>query len=209
MQSLAEPGPGKSNWALFWRMILLLSIGVLWEHALIERWRKQRHSGLRPTHPVVRFPPGPHARLSRRCRHPRRRSFGFLGVHFGRGGKLLSFWGECGRRFFFILLSKVVTEGGPPLVTMMYVWWVFCNGAFWEKLGQMNCKTTFSPNMLMSFWLANGLFSFSGVGGLDALHWKGQTPWAPGRLTVEFVNVGGWLTHGYGNGFLCSVPGCF
>ena len=41
-----------------------------------------------------------------------------------------------------------------------------------------------------------------GTGGLDASHWEGPTPqagvseWYQGRLSVEFVNVGGWLSNG-------------
>ena len=36
----------------------------------------------------------------------------------------------------------------------------------------------------------------------------GHRLFTPGQLSVEFVNVGGWLTYGdSGSGFLCSVPG--
>ena len=38
---------------------------------------------------------------------------------------------------------------------------------------------------------------------MDVSYWEGQASWAsqtffftPGQLSIEFVNVGGWLTHG-------------
>ena len=35
----------------------------------------------------------------------------------------------------------------------------------------------------------------------------GKRYFLPGQLSVEFVNVGGWLTYG-DLAILCSVPGC-
>ena len=73
--------------------------------------------------------------------------------------------------------------------------------AFWERGWQNHSKTTVSP-LYRLFCLANGPFFFVRVGGLDASHWEGPAPWAwykvfpPGQLSIEFVNVGVWLTHG-------------
>ena len=70
----------------------------------------------------------------------------------------------------------------------------------WEKSGQMHGETT-------AFWKTNGTFFWCGGG--EGSWWSGCYPMkgpghpgpvrskgVPGWLTVEFVSVGGWLTHG-------------
>ena len=66
----------------------------------------------------------------------------------------------------------------------------------------MQGETTFFPLGIFVFLVSKRkIFFLGGIGGLDVIHWKGQASWAvrskgvPGRLTVEFVNVGGSLTH--------------
>ena len=67
--------------------------------------------------------------------------------------------------------------------------------AFWEKYGQINCKTTISLFGRHVFLAGKRTFFF---------FWERRTrhprPVAgngpKGRLSVEFVNVGGWLTNG-------------
>ena len=46
-------------------------------------------------------------------------------------------------------------------------------GAYGGKSGQNRYKTTVSPLLNVFFWLVNGLFIFSGGGGLDAAYWPG------------------------------------
>ena len=125
VQGSAEPGPrvgvsGESDWVLFSEMILLLSIGVcfFWEHAWLERWRTQRHSGHRATRLAARSPRGSARwvgrrrwRLSRRCHHQKRSPFGFPGEGFWRG-KLCSLLVNWVFRYFG-LLGVLVTEGEP------------------------------------------------------------------------------------------------
>ena len=75
-------------------------------------------------------------------------------------------------------------------------------GACGRRYGQAHCKTK------LIFWLAKRtILFFREAAGLDAVYWSGKTPWAcfkgDSRLffSVEFANVGGWLTHGVGNGY--------
>ena len=75
--------------------------------------------------------------------------------------------------------------------------------AFWEKNGQKNCKSTLSPWYDVFFWSTKGRFSFSGELVMWMIHigWArhaGPDSWCfpPGQLSIEFINVGGWLTSG-------------
>ena len=80
----------------------------------------------------------------------------------------------------------------------------------------MHGKTTLSPCLDVFFRVQhNGLFSFSEEVLMWMFqYWEGQASQGlvngfltPGQVSVEFVNVGGWLTYGdIGFGFLCSVP---
>ena len=64
-------------------------------------------------------------------------------------------------------------------------------GASSEKYGQNDCKTTFLP------WVGVSLGRMLHIG--RARHpGPGSGRNVPGRLSVEFVNVGGWLTNGDG-----------
>ena len=97
---------------------------------------------------------------------------------------------ECGLWFFELLNQQVTfeepTSGHHDVCSVDTP-----EGAFLGKYGLINCKTTFLP-------LANGpYFSFGDW-------WSGcctsvgpvRNRGTPGHLAVEFVNVGGWLTHG-------------
>ena len=84
-----------------------------------------------------------------------------------------------------LLAAKLLATGGesPPLVIRA------------EPL-----QDHISPWVGMFFWFAKELYFLLGAGCLDASHWEGQASSAgkgpQGRLSVEFVNVGGWFTNG-------------
>ena len=137
--------PCRGYWEIIQGSVLVddLSCG----HAWID-WRKRRHSGHRSTRLAACSSRGPARwvgrrrwRLSRRCHHPQERSSWFSRSSFSEGVN-------------YVFLENVVS-GCFELLNIL-----------------VNVKPHFSSSPLlhlayMSFWLSNGLFSFSG----DALHW--------------------------------------
>ena len=73
------------------------------------------------------------------------------------------------------------------------------NRALGVKTGRCMVRPQFLPRVFLSFWLPNGPSSFL-VGWWSGCHplvrpGPTRSKGVPCRLTVEFVNVGGWLTH--------------
>ena len=104
--------------------------------------------------------------------------------------------------FFWILLDMLAAEREPtPCYHDAYSvgaprW------AFWEKGWQIHCETTVSRCLSVFFWLTKGLYSFWCGLVIWMLHigrarhpGPGKRFFTPGQLSVEFVNVGGWLTY--------------
>ena len=89
------------------------------------------------------------------------------------------------------------------------------NWAFWEKGWQKHCKDhVFSLVWTFFSWLAKRTFFWEGFFlwmfhiGRARHPGPGPRSFTPGQLSVEFVNVGGWLTFwDLGFGFLCSILG--
>ena len=85
---------------------------------------------------------------------------------------------------------------------MMHIRWVPPSGHFGRKAGRTTVRPRFPPCTDFFLFSKRTIYFFVRVGGLDASHWEGPAPWAwckvfpPGQLSIEFVNVGGWLTHG-------------
>ena len=80
----------------------------------------------------------------------------------------------------------------------------------------MHCETKFSPRVGCEFLVSKRTtFFFWGL-AVWMLHiGRARHPGPvrvrdiPGHLSIEFANVGGWLTHGdMAFGFMCSVLGC-
>ena len=77
------------------------------------------------------------------------------------------------------------------------------SGHFWEKGWQNHCKTTVSPlygrlllvskRTIFFFW---GVVVWMPHIGRARHPGPGKRFFTPGQLSVEFVNVGGWLTYG-------------
>ena len=64
----------------------------------------------------------------------------------------------------------------------------------------MHCKITFSPVFGRFFLVSKRTFFFFGL----VLLWMFHIGRAPGQLSIEFVNVGGWLTSGIWLGISCA-----
>ena len=93
----------------------------------------------------------------------------------------------------------------------------FPKGGIWGgRAGKGHCKTTVSPRGTRVFLVSKRtLYLFLGevvwmlhIG--RARHpGPGRRSFTPGQLSIEFANIGGWLTlRGFGCGFLCSVSCC-
>ena len=78
--------------------------------------------------------------------------------------------------------------------------------AFREKGWQMHCKTMFSPFFrtflfgkqtdIFLFWRERGVILWMFHIGRTRHPGPGPRVFTPGQLSVEFVNIGGWLTYG-------------
>ena len=191
-------------------LLLLFLVSVLLANTWIHIGRGHRHSCQRPSRSAAYFPSrgrarwvgGRRWRLSRRRQSPRKVSFYFPFVFLWE--KLYSF-SKSMVSYFCALLGMLVAKWVPtPCCNDAYSvdtrkW------AFWEKGWLNHCKTTFSLFYGRFFLVSKRTFflSFSGeffygcsmLGGPGIL---GLAPsfFTPGQLSIEFVNVGGWLTHG-------------
>ena len=215
VQGLAEPGPrgegGWGNkWSSFWVLVLLLLIlvSVLLVGTLINIRRGHRYSGQRPSCSVVHFPSRGRARwvggrrwsLSRRRQTSKSVSFYF---------PFVSFWVNMLYSFF-----KSMVSGFSLLLDMLVAKWVPTpcyrdaysvgtpNWAFWEKGWQKYYETMISPLFGRFFLVSKRTFFSEGfsvgcyiLGGPGILG-LALAIFVPGQLSIEFINVGGWLTSG-------------
>ena len=82
---------------------------------------------------------------------------------------------------------------------MMHIRWAPLSGALWEKGWLTHCKMMISP-FFGTFLSGKQKDFFSGrlLGGCFILGGPGPGPrdFTLGQLSIEFVNVGGWLTSG-------------
>ena len=76
-------------------------------------------------------------------------------------------------------------------------------GMWGEKRAKCTIRPQFPPVANVFFWLVNGLFIFSGEKVVWMLHigrarhpGPGRRSFIPGQLSIEFANIGGWLTYG-------------
>ena len=148
-----------------------------------------------------------HRWVSLRWRIPRRNHlmgdwlFHFL-VSYQRGKSkfLCHFYGIC------YLQIALVTYGGPTPGNYYMHDVVSPNGAFWESSWQKQCKTRYSPfvgfllpytflvsnRSLRLFW---GLLVWMLSIGRARHPGPGTSSYPPG-FSIEFLNVGGWLSRG-------------
>ena len=105
---------------------------------------------------------------------------------------------------FFLPLGMLVAGSGcPPHATVMHILVGTPKWAFWGKGWQKHYESTFSSFIGHLFLVSKRTFYFSGglSGGCFILVGPGILGLAlvfllPGQLSIEFVNVGGWLTSG-------------
>ena len=213
VQGLAEPGPrgdgGWGNkWSFFWGLVLLLLILVssLLVGTLINIGRGHRYSGQRPSCSVVHFPSWGRARwvggrrwpLSRRRQTSKSVSFYFPCVFFWEN-KFYSFFKSMG---FSIPLGMLVAKWVPPHAAMMQYSVGTPKWAFWGKGWQNHCGTTFSLLFGRFFLVSKRTLYFLGVIcwmlhiGRARHPGPGPRNIVPGQLSIEFINIGGWLTSG-------------
>ena len=168
-----------------------------------------RHCCRRPSHLAVHFPSRGRARWVGGRRWPlsrRRQTSNGVSFYF----PCISFWGRklysCfqGRvSFFSVLLGMLVAKWEPTPCYRDACSVGIPNSALWEKGWQKHGKTMISP-FLGRFFLVSKrtIFFFGGV-----LFWvlcigrarhpgPGLRVFTPSQLSIEFANVGGWLTSG-------------
>ena len=149
-----------------------------------------------------------HRWVSLRWRIPRRNHlmgdwlFHFLAIYIKRGKRYLChFYGIC------FLLIALVTYGGPTPGNYYMHDVVSPNGAFWGSSWQKQYKTRYSPLLvgfllpytfliskrsLRLFW---GLLIWMLSIGRARHPGPGTSSYPPG-FSIEFLNVGGWLSRG-------------
>ena len=216
VQGLAEPGSrfwekGENNWSFSWELAFLLVI--LMSVPLVSIWMNIRegcrHSGQRPPCLTVHLPSRGRARwvgrrrwpLSRRCQLSKTWTFYFPGAFFWVT-KLCLF---CEGMVFmlFLLLDMLVAKWEPtPCYRDAYSLGI-PKGACGEKSGQMHYKTTSSPRGSCVFLVSKRTLYFFWVVVVWMLHigrarhpGPNRRSFIPGQLSIEFANIGGWLTSG-------------
>ena len=218
VQGLAEPdsrgnGGEGNKWSFFWGLVLLLLIMVsfLLVGTVISIRRGHRYSDQRPSCSGVHLPSRGRARwvggrrwsLSRRRQTPKGSSF-YFSFYFPS----ISFWGKKFYSFFkswgfFLPLGMLVATWVPtPCYNDAYSVgtpkWA-SGGKGWQK----HCRTTFSPLLGRLFLVSKRTFYFFWGVICWMLHigrarhpGPGPSNIVPGQLSIEFINVGGWLTFG-------------
>ena len=216
VQGLPEPGSrfwdkGENNWSFSWELAFLLFI--LMSVLLVSIWmnaRKEcRNSGQCPSCSLVHFPTRGRARwvggrrwpLSRRSQFSRKRIF-YFPWGFSWGTKLCLFF--RGMAFIWVLLLDMLVAMREPTPCYRDAYSVgIPKGACGGKSGQNHCKTTVSPLSRSVFLVSKRtLYFFWGL-VVWMLHigrarhpGPGGRTFIPGQLSIEFANVGGWLTYG-------------
>ena len=215
VQCLAEPGfrglgEGENKWTSFGGLVLLLSILV--SFLLVSTWIRiwsgivtvvGVHPAQRCTSPYGIVPVGSGDGVGD-CHDVadlhRERLFISLFIFFK--GKTMLFFREYGL-FSVHAAEYAVSEQEPPLVTMMHFRWVPLSGHFGRNNWQKNRKTTLSPLFRRVFLVNKRTLFFFRELVIWMLHidrarhpGPGKRSFTPGQLSVEFVNVGGWLTFG-------------
>ena len=84
---------------------------------------------------------------------------------------------------------------------MIHIRWAPLTRHFGRKALLKHCKTMFPLILDVSFWYVNGQITFFGgvllwVVNIGRARHPGQRSFTPGQLSIEFANVGGWLTSG-------------
>ena len=216
VQGLAEPGSrfwenGENTWSFSWELAFLLFI--LMSVLLVSIWmniRKEcRNSGQRPSCSLVHFPSRGRARwvggrrwpLSRRSQFSRKRTFYFPWVFF-LGNKVMPFYRSMA--FIWVLLLGMLVAMREPTPCHHDAYAVgIPKGAYGGKSGQIQHKTTVSPLFNCVFLVSKRTLYFFWEKVVWMLHigrarhpGPGRRSFIPGQLSIEFANIGGWLTYG-------------
>ena len=215
-QGLAVPGSrfgneGENNWSFFWLLVFLLFIlvSVLLGGIWMNIRKECCYSGRRPSCSLMHFPSRSSARwvggrrwpLSRRSQFSRKRTFYFPWGNLGESRLCLFLRGITFLRV--LLLGMLVAKREPtPCYRDAYLVGI-PKGAYGGKSGQNYCKTTVSPLSKSVFLVSKRtLFFFWGM-VVWMLHigrarhpGPGRRTFIPGQLSIEFANIGGWLTYG-------------
>ena len=211
VQGSAEPGSrlwekGENDWSFSWELAFLLFI--LMSVLLVSIWmniRKEcRNSGQRPSCSLVHLPSLGRARwvggrrwpLSRRSQLSKKRTFyfprGFLWV-----AKLCLF--SKGMVFIWVLLLGMLVAMREPTPCYHDAYSVgIPSGAYGGRAGKVTIRPQFPPLLNVFFWL---VFFWEVVVWMlhigRARHpGPGKRSFIPGQLSIEFANIGGWLTYG-------------
>ena len=112
------------------------------------------------------------------------------------GGSCCALFQECILGIFVLLDMPlalwVPTPCDNDAFSVGTLKWVF-SGKGWQRCHE----TTFSPLFGRFFLECKKTFHFFGGYMLDASCWEGWASRAwPSQLSIEFINVGGWLTFG-------------
>ena len=90
-----------------------------------------------------------------------------------------------------------------PHATMVHIRWVSLKGHVGGKAGKNHCKTTISPSGNRVFLVSKRTLYFFWRKVVWMLHigrarhpGPGRRSFIPGQLSIEFANIGGWLTYG-------------
>ena len=179
-------------------------MSILLVGTLINIRRGHHNSGQRPSCSVVHFPSRGGARwvggrrwpLSRR-RQTKGVSFYFLFFIFFEEQAVLFF--RCIVFGFSLPLGMLVAKREPTPCYHMRIRWALLNGHYGRKAGE----TTFSPRLGRFFLVSKRTFYFF----WGVIRWMlhigrarhpgpGPRNIIPGQLSIEFINIGGWLTSG-------------
>ena len=216
VQGLAEPGSrlgeeGENNRSFPWELAFLLFIlmSVLLGSIWMNTRKECRHSGQRFSCSSAHFPSRGRARwvggrrwpLSRRSQFSRKQTFYFPWVFFWVTGLCRFFKGMV--FVFRLLLDMLVAKWEPaPCYRDAYLVGI-PKGAYGRKSGQSHCKTTVSPRGNRVFLVSKRTLFFFWGEVVWMLHigrarrpGPGRRTFLPGQLSIEFANIGGWLTYG-------------
>ena len=94
-------------------------------------------------------------------------------------------------------------EGAHPLATVMHIRWVFLRGHMGGSAGKIIVRPQFHPLLKVFFLVSKRTLYIFWEVVVWMLHigrarhpGPGRRCFIPGQLSLEFANIGGWLTYG-------------